>query len=311
MPIFVARNAARHLKCDEDVAMFCAMALVTPTFVAIVNQIASGTPITLFGINLPQTSYTSTVIPPIVMTWALSYVERFFKKYLPEVMRQMFTPLFCSIIIVPLTLLVIGPLSQTLANGIARGMQIMSVHVPYITAFIFGAVWQCLVVFGVHWGFTPIMLANFANDGSDFLQLWAACAVIGQTGAALAVAIKTKDVERKRMGYSGALTGLFGITEPIIYGVNLPLKRPFVCGCAAGAIASVITCFFHSRYYVYAGMAGPLTMINALGDGDYTSLIGALVASVAAFALAFIFVWFAGTGENAGSAERATKAKAA
>ncbi|MBF0747632.1 PTS transporter subunit EIIC, partial [Gemella sp. 19428wG2_WT2a] len=135
---------------------------------------------------------------------------------------------------VPLTLLVIGPISTVVAHGIANGYNSLVEVAPWLAGAIIGGVWQVFVIFGVHWGITPVVLANFEQYGSDSFQAYQTIAVIAQVGAVVGVLIKAKSQEIKRISSSAGITGIFGITEPSIYGVNLRFKKPFIIACISG-----------------------------------------------------------------------------
>lgn len=149
-----------------------------------------------------------------------------------------------------------------------------------------------LVIFGVHWGVTPMVLANFAEHGSDSFQAFQTAAVIAQVGAAFGVFLKSRNRSMKSVAASASLTGLFGITEPAIYGVTLRL-RPFIIGCIAGAVGAVVIALFGSKYYVYAGLPGPLTIVNAISPGT-NSLLGMALGCAIAFFGAIALVWMIG-----------------
>lgn len=305
LPVLLAVTAARHFKCDQFTAMACSFALLSPTFTSILEQISAGEKFTLFGIRLAETSYASTVLPAIIMVWALSHLEKFVKKRLPDVVKQILTPLICFAVIVPLTLLIIGPISETVANGIAAAYNFLNVHVPVLTAGIFGGFWEVLVIFGVHWGMNPIMLADLGVNGNYTMGVYVAAAVASQMGAVFGVAVKSRNKEMKNMSASAGITAIFGITEPTVYGVTLRLKKPFICACIASAVACMAAGLLQSTYYAYAGLPGPITFINALGDGDTRSLIGAVVSTLIAVVGAFILVQIVGFDDPADESEPA------
>ena len=240
LPIFIAITASKHFKCNTFIAVACVCALVSPSLIKIANRISDGEIIKFIGINLSKTTYTSSVLPPLFLVWILSYVERFVEKILPEILKSLFTPLICMIIIIPLTLLVIGPLSDNLATAIANGYNALYNFAPMVAAAVIGGLCQIAVIFGIHWGVTPMNLANFALYGKDTFQAFQTMAVVAQTGAALGVFIKSKISSTKNLALSAGITRIFGITEPAIYGINLKYKKPFICGCIAGAIGSVV-----------------------------------------------------------------------
>lgn len=294
LPVLLAVTAARHFKCDQFTAMACSFALLSPTLTSIIEQVNAGEKFTLFGLQLAKTTYASTVLPALIMVWALSYIERFVKKILPDVVKQLLTPLICFAITVPLTLLIIGPVSETVANAIATAYNFLNDFVPVLTAGIFGGFWEVLVIFGVHWGMNPIMLSDLGLNGNYTMGVYVAAAVASQMGAVFGVAVKSRNKEMKNMAASAGITAIFGITEPTIYGVTLRLKKPFICACIASAVGCMAAGLMHSTYYAYAGLPGPITFVNALGNGNTGSMIGAVVSTLIAVVGAFILVQFVG-----------------
>lgn len=274
------------------------MALVSPTWTEMAGNIANGETIRFFGIPLSETVYTSTVLPPLFLVWALSYVERFLNKVFPEVVKALFVPLCSIVIMVPLTLLVIGPLSTIFANGVAGGYNYLAENLPILAAIIIGAFWQIFVIFGVHWGITPVVLANFDNFGRDSFQAYQTIAVIAQVGSVLGVFLKAKAQETKKISLSAGITGIFGITEPAIYGVNLRFKKPFIIGCISGAIGAVVASFFNPYYYVYAGLPGPLTIVNTINSDNPSSFIGVCIGVAIAIILPIVLIQIFGYGDD-------------
>ena len=298
LPIFIAITASKHFKCNAFIAVACCAALVSPTWAEIASRIADGESIKFLGISLAETTYTSSVLPPLFLVWILSYVEKFVDKRLPDVVKALFTPFICMIVMVPLTILAIGPLSDSLATGIANGYNALYNFAPAVAAAIIGGLWQIVVIFGVHWGVTPMCLANYDLYGMDTFQAFQTMAVIAQAGAVLGVFIKARNKKTKNMALSAGITGIFGITEPAIYGVNLRFKKPFICGCIAGAIGAVVGSFFNIAYYAYAGLPGLLTVVNAITPNNSKSIIGMLIGAAISFFGAIILVQVIGFGEK-------------
>ena len=298
LPIFIAITASKHFKCNTFIAVACCAALVSPTWAEIASRIADGESIKFLGISLAETTYTSSVLPPLFLVWLLSYVEKFVDKRLPEVVKALFTPFICMLVMVPLTILAIGPLSDSLATGIANGYNALYNFAPAVAAAVIGGLWQIVVIFGVHWGVTPMCLANYDLYGMDTFQAFQTMAVIAQAGAVLGVFIKARNKKTKNMALSAGITGIFGITEPAIYGVNLRFKKPFICGCIAGAIGAVVGSFFNIAYYAYAGLPGLLTVVNAITPNNSKSIIGMLIGAAISFFGAIILVQVIGFGEK-------------
>jgi len=298
LPIFIAITAAKHFKTNTFIAVACCAALVSPTWGEMAAKIAEGQKITFLGIALSETTYTSSVLPPLFLVWILSYLERFLNKWMNEVIKPLFVPFLCLVIMVPLTILLIGPVTTMGANGIANGYNFLAENAPAVAGAIIGAFWQVVVIFGVHWGITPMILANFDLYGRDSFQAYQTIAVIAQIGAVLGVILKSKNQELRKVSVSAGLTGLFGITEPAIYGVTLRFKKPFIFGCISGAIGAIAASFFNPYYFVYAGLPGPLTIVNGI-DADYPmSIWGILLGVVIAIILPVILIQIFGYGED-------------
>lgn len=294
LPVFIAITAARHFKCNPFIAVLCCCALINPEWSAMAGRIADGETITFLFIPLAKTVYTSSVLPPLFLVWALSWLEKRVETLLPEVVSALFTPLICFVIIVPLTLIVIGPITTWAAMGIASGYNALFAAAPAVAAALIGGIWQIIVIFGVHWGITPVIMANFDTQGYDSFQAYQTIAVIGQMAAVFGVFLKSRNRELKTTSLSAGVTAIFGITEPAIYGVTLRFKKPFICGCIGGAVGAVVASLFGSLYYAYAALPGLFTLVNAISPDAPMSFIGELAGSATAIVLTIILVQLVG-----------------
>ncbi|MGD8206056.1 glucose PTS transporter subunit IIA [Pantoea sp. FN0305] len=303
LPVFIAVTASKFFKCNMFIALFCCCALINPDWAVIAAQIAKGDAVTFFSLPLAETVYTSSVLPPLFLVLGLAYLERFVERALPQVIAPLFTPLICAVIMVPLTLVLIGPVTSGLANGIAWGYNWLFDTAPALAAAVIGGVWQVIVIFGVHWGITPVVMANFDLHGRDSFQAFQTMAVVGQMAAAFACALKARQRGFKTVAYSAGLTGVFGITEPAIYGVTLKLKKPFICGCIGGAVGAIVTSLFGSYYYAYAGLPGLLTIVNAISPENPMSFIGEVTGVLVTMAVTFILVFLVGFKEPEAKAD--------
>ncbi|MFE0341173.1 beta-glucoside-specific PTS transporter subunit IIABC [Priestia megaterium] len=299
LPIFISITASKHFKTNTYIAVACCAALVSPTWAEMAAKIADGSRITFLGLSLSETVYTSSVLPPLFLVWILSYLERFLNKSIHEVVRPLFVPFLCMVIMVPVTILLIGPVTTMGANGIAHGYNFLAENVPALAGAIIGGFWQIVVIFGVHWGITPMVLANFDLNGRDSFQAYQTIAVVAQVGAVLGVILKAKSQEARKVSVSAGITGLFGITEPAIYGVNLRFKKPFIFGCISGAIGAVVASFFHPYYFAYAGLPGPLTIVNGISQDYPMSIWGILIGCAIAIILPVLLIQVFGYGEDA------------
>ncbi len=295
LPVLIAVTASKKFKVDTFIALVIACALVCPDYIAMVD---AGETVKFLGMKVQLLSYTSSVIPIILAIWIASYVQRFFEKYLPIVIRNLFTPMFTIAIMVPLTLLAFGPIGNTIGGAIGGIYNTLYNLSPIIAGFVVGGIWEVLVIFGVHWGITPVTVGNYANLGYDTFTGLQSAAVFSQAGATLGVFLKTKNKEMKGVSASAAITGLFGITEPAIYGVNLRLKKPMICGCIAGAIGGAIGGAFHAVSWSY-NMPGIATLPAYFKAGHTTQFIGLLISILVSFVLGAVLTMIVGFEDEA------------
>lgn len=298
LPVLIAVAGSKYFHCNTYIALLCCCALVNPSWGEIAARIADGESVRFLIFELAETTYTSSFLPPIILVAVLACLERWFNQVLPDILKAVFTPLLCFLIMVPATLIVLGPVTSAAAHWIADIYGIFYDAVPQLAALIFGGLWECLVIFGVHWTFTPIVLADYEFYGQCALQNMFAIAACCQMAACFAIWIKSRNKRTKMTALSSGITGIFGITEPAVYGVTLPLKRPFICACIGGGIGSMIASFFHSYYYAYSGLAGVLTIPNAYHAGNPSSIYGAVLGTLGGMVLTFVFVMVTGFQEE-------------
>ncbi|KFN90305.1 PTS system beta-glucoside-specific IIBCA component [Tetragenococcus muriaticus PMC-11-5] len=226
LPIPLAFTAAQKFRTNPYLAIALAMGLVHP----LVTQF-SGDTLSFFGLPviIGPSGYTSSIIPVILAVFLQSYVERFAKKIIPAFLSTILVPLFILLIMAPITFIIIGPIGTVLGDLLGQLYYTVYNFSPTIAGAAVGGLWQVLVMFGMHWGFIPIMFLNMAQ-GSDTLMPIVLPAILAQGGAALAVFFLTKSRRLKGLAFSSVITSIFGITEPTVYGVNLPLKTA-ICYC--------------------------------------------------------------------------------
>ena len=290
LPILIGITASKHFKCNTFIAVTCCAALINPTWVEIAKRITEGEVVNFLFFNLSGVTYGSSVLPPLFLVLVLSYLEHFLSKRIPEIMKALLVPFICMIVMVPLTILIIGPLTNGGAEAVAVGFNLLMEKAPLLGGILIGGLWEVFVIFGVHWGITPMVMANFSIYGYDAFQAFQTLAVIAQIGAAIGCFIKSKNRELKKVALSASITGIFGITEPTLYGVTLRLKKPFICACVGGAISAAVMSFFNTVYYAYAGLPGILTIVNAINPNDTKGFIGMVIGSVLAIVVPMILV---------------------
>ena len=284
-PIFLGFTAAKKFKLNQFIGMAIGASLVYPTIAGV-----SGQTLDFFGIPMvmPASGYASTVIPIILAAYAGAKVEKIFKKIIPDVVKTFLVPFFTLLVVVPVTFMAIGPVA-TMASDIL-GKVTMSIYNfnPVVAGLFIGGFWQVFVMFGLHWGLIPISINNLSLLGSDPVVATALVVSFAQTGVVMAIMAKTKDKKLKSLCIPAAISGFFGVTEPAIYGITLPKKKPFILSCIIGAITGGITGLFGSRIYSMGGMGIFVipTYINPAGVDK--GFCGVVLASIVGLVLGFI-----------------------
>lgn len=279
LPVLIAVSASKHFRCNTFIAVACVLALVNPTFTEMVQKAAEGENIRIFFVNLAEITYTSSVLPPLILVALLAKLEKFLKKYLPETIKQLFTPLICMVVMIPLTIMVVGPVIQGISNGVAAGYNWLYAAAPVLAGAVVGGLWQVIVIFGIQWGMVPVVIANFAQNGQDTIQIFIEIAIMAQMAAAFGVYLKTKDKNLKANALSAGVTAIFGITEPTIYGITLPRKKPFIYASIWAAIGSTAAAAFGAVQYVYAGLPGLVSIVNSISAENPNSFRACLAGS--------------------------------
>ncbi|OMF08010.1 PTS beta-glucoside transporter subunit IIABC [Paenibacillus amylolyticus] len=307
LPLLLAVTTARKFQGNMFVAMTIAGALIYPSIVTLKSE---GTPTDFFGIPVILMNYSSTVIPIILAVIVMSKLEKFFNKTLHDSVKNFVTPLFLLVIMVPLTLLVFGPFGVYVGNGIAAGLVAAFGFSPLLAGAVMGASWQLLVIFGIHWGLIPVFINNVAVYGQDGVKPAATASIFAQTGAAFGVMLKTKNKKLKTLAGSSTLTALFGITEPAIYGVTLPLKRPFIAGVIGGAVGGAIIGQAGTLAFA-SGAPGLLTLPIFYGPGGqgFPGLILGIVVSFVVSAVLTYIMGFKDPVEEETKSESTTSAQ--
>ena len=300
-PIVLGYTAGKKFGGNPFVTMCIGGALVHPSMIEAFNAMSASDyqPVYFLGIPITFVNYSSSVIPIIFASWVSCQLEKPLNKFLHINIRNFFTPALCLLITVPLTFLLIGPVTTWLSQQLAHSYQLIYGASPTIAGGFCGAMWQVLVIFGLHWGFVPLMINNFSALGHDTLIAMLTPAVMAQSGAALGVFLRTRDIKLKGVAGTAFPAGIFGITEPAIYGVNLPLRRPFILGCVGGALGGGIASYFGTTQYSF-GLPSIFTLTQIIpASGIDSTVWGGIVGTVVAFFFATLATWLFGVKQDA------------
>lgn len=292
LPILLANSAAKKFKVNSYMAMMIGGMLLHPTFTGMITAAKeAGTGIAVFGMNIPLASYGSSVIPIILSVWLMSYVEPFADKVSPKAVKFFLKPLITAMVVGIATLVVVGPLGYIISDKVAVAIGAIEARASWLVPTIIGALSPLLVMTGTHYGIIPIGINNIMTLGYDtFVGPGMMVSNVAQGGAAIAISLKTKDSEFKQLASTAGITGLCGITEPALYGVNLKTKIGLYASIIGGGIGGLFFGIFGVARYA-TGSPGLLTLPVYIGGDSmsnfYYACIGVVISIVVAFIIAF------------------------
>ena len=282
LPVILGYTAAKKFKMSEYTGMALGISLCYPTMVALKGGEALGTVLT--GTAFEMSFYTTFFGIPVIFP-SSGYTSS-------DMIKNFITPVCVLVIMSSLTYLIIGPVSGIICGVLTLVFETLF-NIPVVGAtlgcIIVGAFWQVLVIFGFHWSVIPLGYINLANLGYDFIMPGTFATPFAQAGAVLAVILRTKDQRLKKIGIPAFISCMFGITEPVIYGVNLPKKNPFIAGCIGSGIAGALVGILGAKRYIPGGLGlfGLPGYIDAGGTGLFSMWV-VLAASIIAFAIALV-----------------------
>ena len=315
-PIFLGYTAIKKFGGSTFIGMAIGASLVYPTLTTLTggeplftlftgSMFQSPVFITFLGVPVILMSYASSVIPIILAAWFGAMVEKGLRKVIPDVVKAFLVPFFTLLIVVPITFIVIGPVATWAGNLLGQATLFIYNLSPILAGIFVGGLWQVFVIFGLHWGLVPIAINNLTTLGSDPVLATTFAASFAQIGAVLGVWLKTKQQKLKSLSIPAFISGIFGVTEPAIYGITLPLKKPFIISCIAAAVGGGIIGATGVKLYMIGGLGifGIPSHINPEGGAAIT-IWGLIISIVVAFALGFILTYLFGLGKGQDSDSR-------
>ena len=289
LPILLASSAAKKFKCNPYLAMMIGGILLHPNFVSMVNAAKeTGEAIKIFGLPITAASYSSSVLPIILAVWFMSYIEPIADKVSPKAIKFFSKPLITALITGIVTLVVIGPLGYIISDKIGLGIKTLESYASWLVPTILGALTPLLIMTGTHYGLIPIGINNRMTMGYDTVIYPGMLASnVAQGGAALAVAVKSKDTEIKQLASSAGITAVCGITEPALYGINLRFRSALYSSMIGGAVGGLFLGIFRVCNYS-GGSPGFLTLPSYIGGDTMTNFVFAVIGAVISVAVAFV-----------------------
>lgn len=287
LPVLLAYTTAQKLKCNPIMAATVAGILVHGTWNSLVS---AGEAVTLFGIiPLYLVSYTSSVIPIVLVLLVQAPLERWLNKVVPGAVRLIFVPMITFLVMGVLALSILGPIGAMVGQGLSVVFLWLGENASWAPPLIVGALFPVMVMFGVHHGVAPVGTMSIMQLGYD--AIWGpgiVCSNIAQGAAALVASFVTKDEKTRQVGIPAGITALMGTTEPVLYGVNLPKKYPLIAAMIGGGVGGLFAGLTHTRRYAF-GSSGIPAVVMYIGENTLTYFYQIIIALVISAVISGVF----------------------
>ena len=278
LPVLLAFSQAQKLKCNPVLAAAVAGIMMHPSWSALVS---AGEPVHFFGvIPFSLVNYTGTVIPIIFVIFVQAWVEKKLNKYIPKSVNLVFVPMLTFLIMGTLVLSILGPIGNIIGRYLAIFFTFLSENAAWAPAFLIGAFLPPMVMFGLHNGVAPLGVMQMSQLGYDSIfGPGCVCSNIAQGTAGLVVALRTKNGQERQLATSSGVTALMGITEPILYGINLPKKYPLIAAMIGGGCGGLYAGLTHTHRFA-TGSSGLPAILLYIGGDTMTYFINICIALV-------------------------------
>lgn len=277
LPVILGASAAKKFGVNQFLGMSIGAVLVYPDMTAMYS---AGEAVTFLGIPVNLVSYPQTVLPILFGCMLLAVLDRLWKRLIPKVVANIFVPVLNLLVAIPVTLIVIGPVTDVVGGAIADAVTFLMTVAPPVTGFVVGALWSLMIMMGLHFPLIMIEVNNLMTTGHMRMLPTTFPCTFAHAGAALGVALRTRNKDLKDVGIAAFISGIFGtISEPAIYGVNLKYKRPFICASIFTGIGGAITAAAAADCTIQLGGISIYTMpmFVTLLPGGVGILLGVLV----------------------------------
>ncbi|SCX86247.1 PTS system beta-glucoside-specific IIA component, Glc family /PTS system beta-glucoside-specific IIB component, Glc family /PTS system beta-glucoside-specific IIC component, Glc family [Paenibacillus polysaccharolyticus] len=303
LPIILAISAAKKLGSNMYIGAALAAGIMHPTITALLAEGNSS----FAGIKVVAATYSSTVIPIVIAIWIASYVEKAVDRITHSSVKLIVVPTVTLLIMVPLTLIAIGPLGSIIGNGMSGGIAWLFDNASILASILIGGTMSLLIITGMHYALLPIVVGSMTTLGYDFIIPLMLAANWAQAGGAIGVGLRSKNGQTKSMAYSTGLTAFMGITEPAMYGVNMRYKKPFIAALIGGAIGGGFMGIVKVKAFVLTGLVG-LPGLAAFISPSISTLIYGILGGVIAIVSAALITYILGFQENNAPQAAATSA---
>lgn len=302
MPIFLANTTAKKLGSNPYIAMVIAGVMLHPELIGLLAQGNT----TYFGLPVTSASYSSSVIPVLLMVPIMKYVEKYTDKICPSMVKSFLKPLIIIFISVPIALVVIGPLGTIVGNFMAAGVNVLYTKAGWLAIMVLSALMPFIVMTGMHYALVPICTIGLATSGYDaILIITMFCSNLAQGAASLAVAVKSKDIDVKSTATAAGISAMVaGVTEPALYGVTLKYKTPLIAAVIGAGAAGLYCGITHAVAFSMGGSPSLFTPIQMIGGEGFGNMVNGLIGMAITLGVTFAATLILYKPETSGEGEK-------
>jgi PTS system beta-glucosides-specific IIC component len=292
LPVLLAFTSARRFGASPYISALIGAALIHPDFIGLMGDAGNGATTEFFGIPVVLMNYNSTVVPIILSIWAFSYLYKFLDKRVPETLKLVIIPLVSLGIMIPLTVIVIGPIGVYSGEAVANVVNWLIERSSILTGIVIGGGWSVLVSLGIHWAVNPIMINNVSTYGFDYIVPFTFACNFAVIGTTIGVYFKAKDKKLKGFALTGLITiALSAIIEATLFGLLVKNKKLFLAQIIGGAVGGAYLGL--TKVVTNAFVFGSVTTFPAFVTDDnanfVNAMMGLLISLVVGGILAYIF----------------------
>lgn len=295
LPVYLGYTASKKLNLNPVMGMLAACLLIVPGFVGLAD---AGASFSVYGIPCIVNNYSQSVLPIVLTVWVMSYVDRFFRKVIPDILSTIFVPFLTMVVIVPVELCLLAPVGSVAGDFIGNGLLSFGSVGGLLAVAVVAAVWEFLVMSGMHAVLIVFGISSMMTNGVDNFVLTAGgYATWAAFGMALGAFLRLRDKEEKSLALGYFVSGILGgVTEPVLYGIGFKFKKPFIAMAIGGFCGGLYAGLMHVGTYVM-GAANFLSVLGYVGGGT-ANMIHGCIGVVIALGVSAALTYFIGFTEQ-------------
>ena len=296
LPVFLGYTAACKMNVSPVLGLLMGAALIVPDFINLAGVKES---FTIFGfLPAPLNNYSQTILPVILTIWVMSYVERFFKKVVPDMLSTVFTPFLTVLVMLPLTFCLLAPIGSILGDYVGRFLWSFGDFGGFLAVAVVAALWEFLVMSGMHQVLIVLALGAMMENGVDaFVLLASTFATWAAMGMAFGAFLRLRDPDEKSLALGYTISAVIGgVTEPVLYGIGFKYKKPFLPLMIGGFCGGLYAGLMHVTFHVLG--SANILMFLAYVAGGTSNIINAAIAAAISFGVSAALTYMIGFDKN-------------